>query len=130
MNLVKFPNPYTSKTRKELVKYSYDLLLSLAERESFDKIIFTNGTVRLGWEQLMARAMNSLVPGDMVYNMTVYNMSYVNGTVRQKALNSGIITNSASLSQFSSLKEIAAADITYTTRKQWILRIHLEVAPG
>lgn len=130
MNVTRSPNPYLSKTRNELVRYCYDFLLRLAESESFDKIVFFNGSLRHGWEGLMRVTLNSLLPAGSLYNMTVYNVTYTGDSVQQEILNGDIITNSASPANFASAKEVAAADVTYTTRRFWILRIHLEITRG
>lgn len=130
MNLMQSANPYTSKTRAELVRYSYDFLMSLAQKESFDKIIFMNSSVRQGWEQLMKVTLSSLLPANMLYNMTVYNMTSINGTIREVVLNNDTITNVMSANDFLSKNEAAAADVTYTTRKLWVIKVHMELARG
>jgi hypothetical protein len=130
MNLARAPNPMLSKTRTELSRYCYDFLLRLAESESFDKILFFNGTLRNGWEQLMRVTLNALLPAGSLYNMAVYNVTRAGDSVELEALNRDIITNAPSPSSFSSAKEVAAADVTYTSRRFWILVIHLEITRG
>jgi len=130
MNLMQFANPYTSRTRAELVRYSYDFLMSLAQKESYDKIIFLNSSVRQGWEQLMKVTLSSLLPANMLYNMTVYNMTSINGTIREVVLNNVTISNVMSANDLIAKSEVAAADVTYTTRKLWVIKIHMELARG
>ncbi|MEM2173303.1 MAG: hypothetical protein QXS66_08745 [Thermoproteota archaeon] len=133
ISLTRAPNPYSAKSRVELEKYSYDFLMSLAEQEVFDKVIFKSENVRDDWEGLMKNVLNALLPPNILYNMTVYNMTEVRieigGTnttiVVHKPL--GTVSN-ASPDDFKFVEEAAGADITYTTRRRWVLKIHLELA--
>jgi len=128
INLTKTSDPYSAKARNELEKYCYDFLMSLAEREVFDRVVFNSTRVRTGWEGLMKNLLNSLLPANILYNMTVFNMTQTGETVMEVPLGESI--SNASQGDFSMAKEAAAADITYTTRNRWVLKIHLEVGRG
>lgn len=125
INLTRAPDPYSTKSRSDLVKYCYDFLMNLAEEEVFDKVVFESGSVRDDWEGLMNNMLNVLLPANMLYNMTVYNMTQVGETVEHTSL--GTVSN-ASPDDFRVAREAAGADLTYTTRRRWVLKIHLELA--
>jgi len=129
LKLTSSVNPYASETRDELTRYCYDFLLSLADKESFDKIIFYNSALKAHWEQTMTVTLTSLLPTDLFYNMTVFNMTSKNGIVSEVVLNNSTITD-ASPADFLAGSEVVAADIIYTSRNAWVLKIHLELARG
>jgi hypothetical protein len=129
LRLTNSANPYASETRDQLTRYCYDFLISLADRESFDRILFYNSSLRAHWEQTMTVTLSSLLPANLLYNMTIFNMTSNNGIIGEQPLNNSTISN-ASSADFLSSKEVAAADMTYTTRKTWVLKIHLELARG
>lgn len=126
INLTRSPDPYSAKTMNEVEKYCYDFLMSLADREVFDEVIFNSTGVRPGWEGLMKNVLNALLPANTLYNMTVYNMSRKGDVVEEEPLGESIFN--ASLEDFRLAEEAAGADITYTTRRRWVLKIHLELA--
>jgi len=76
----------------------------------------------------MKNLLNSLLPANIRYNMTVFNMTQTGEIVMEVPLGESI--SNASPEDFSMVKEAAAADITYTTRNRWVLKIHLEVGRG
>lgn len=125
INLTRAPDPYSAKSRSELAKYSYDFLMSLAEQEVFDKVVFEPGDVREDWEGLMKNMLNALLPANLIYNMTVYNMTKTGETVEHTPL--GTVSN-ASPEDFRASSEAVGAEITYTSRRRWVLKIHLELA--
>ncbi len=128
INLTKSPDPYSAKVRSEMEKYCYDFLMSLADREVYDEVIFNSTGVRPGWEDLMKNVLSALLPANTLYNMTVYNVSQKGEVVEVEPLG-GSISN-ASSGDFRLAKEAAGAEITYTTRRRWVLKIHLELAKG
>jgi len=128
ISLTRSQDPYSAKARNELEKYCYDFLMSLAEREVFDRVVFNSTMVRTGWEGSMKNLLNSLLPANILYNMTVFNMTQTGEIVMEVPLGESI--SNASPEDFSMVKEAAAADITYTTRNRWVLKIHLEVGRG
>ncbi|MEM2929874.1 MAG: hypothetical protein QW797_03315 [Thermoproteota archaeon] len=125
ISLTRSPDPYSAKARNEVEKYCYDFLMSLAEREVFDRVIFNSTGIRPYWEGLMKNVLNGLLPANSLYNMTVFNMTQTGETVAEIPL--GASMSNASPEDFSMAKDVAAADITYTTRSRWVLKIHLEV---
>ncbi|MGB9717755.1 MAG: hypothetical protein ACPL4E_04870 [Thermoproteota archaeon] len=125
INLTKAPDPYSAKARDELEKYCYAFLTSLADKEVFDEVVFNSTGVRPGWEGLMKNVLNALLPANTLYNMTVCNMSKKGDVVEEEPL--GRVFNAAP-EDFSLSKEAAGAEITYTTRRRWVLKIHLELA--
>jgi len=127
ISLTRAPDPYSGKSRAELEKYAYDFLASLAEQEVFDKTIFGPNGVRDDWQGLLKNMLNSLIPGNLLYNMTIYNMTRAGETVEHTPL--GAVSN-ASPDDFKIAEEAAGADITYTTRRMWVLKVHLELARG
>ncbi|MGQ9479183.1 MAG: hypothetical protein ACUVQ0_04055 [Thermoproteota archaeon] len=132
ISLTRYPEPYVGKMRKELVRECYDYLISMAEEEVFDKVIFyDNGTIRGNWEGLMKNVLNALLPPNILYNMTVLNMTqggeiFYREAIYEKTLNKEALTN-ASPEDFR-LAEMSSAEITYTTRNRWVLKIHLDLA--
>jgi len=126
INLTRSPDPYSTKARNEFEKYCYDFLMSLADREVFDEAVFNSTGVRPGWEGLMKNMLNALLPPNTLYNMSIYNMSRRENVVEEKLLGESI--SNASPEDFRIAKEAAGADITYTTRRRWVLKIHLELA--
>ncbi len=126
INLTKSPDPYSAKVKSEAEKYCYDFLMSLADREVYDEVIFNSTGVRQGWEGLMKNVLNALLPANTLYNMTVYNMSQKGDIVEVEPLGESI--SNASPDDFKLAKDAAGADITYTTRRRWVLKIHLELA--
>ena len=126
INLTRVPDPYGAKVKSETEKYCYDFLMSLADREVFDRVIFNSTGVRQGWEGLMKNVLNALLPANTLYNMTVYNMSRKGEVVEAEPLGESVFN--ASPDDFRLAKEAAGADITYTTRGRWVLKIHLELA--
>lgn len=126
INLTKSPDPYSAKVKSEMEKYCYDFLMSLADREVYDEVIFNSTGVRPDWEGLMKNVLNALLPANTLYNVTVYNMSQREDIVEVEPLGESI--SNASPDDFRLAKEAAGADITYTTRRRWVLKIHLELA--
>ncbi|MBO3809533.1 MAG: hypothetical protein FGF50_08075 [Candidatus Brockarchaeota archaeon] len=126
INLTRAPDPYSAKVKSEAEKYCYDFLMSLADREVYDEVIFNSTGVRQGWEGLMKNVLNALLPANTLYNMTIYNMSQKGDIVEVEPLGESI--SNASPDDFRLAKESAGADITYTTRRRWVLKIHLELA--
>lgn len=126
MNLTRTPDPYSTKSRNELTRYCYDLLMNLAEEEVFDKVIFNSTGVQPRWEGLMKNVLNALLPASILYNMTVYNMTWAGDVFRPVPL--GVNITNVSPYEFRLAEMATGADITYTTRSRWVLKIHLELA--
>lgn len=126
INMTRSPDPYSAKSRNELEKYCYDFLMSLAEREVFDGVIFNSTGIRPRWEDLMKGILNSLLPVNVLYNMTICNMTQMGYGVKEEPLGTSI--SNASSEDFRLAKEAVGADVTYTTRRRWVLKIHLELA--
>ncbi|MEM2940145.1 MAG: hypothetical protein QW304_01120 [Thermoproteota archaeon] len=130
ISLTRTPNPYSAKYRNELTKYCYDLLMSLGEQEVFDKVMFGSGGLksREEWEGSMKNMLNALISPTVVYNMTVYNMTQ-NPQNRMIVEHTplGTVSN-ASPEDFRVASEATGADVVYTTRRRWVLKIHLELA--
>lgn len=126
INLTRTPDPYSTKSRNELTRYCYDFLMSLAKEEVFDNVIFDSNKVRDEWEGLMKNMLNALLPASILYNMTVYNMTWTGDVFRPVPL--GINITNVSPYEFRLAEMATSADITYTTRSRWVLKIHLELA--
>jgi len=125
LNVVRPPDPYVTKSRSDFTRYCYDFLMNLADEEVFDKVMFTPEGMRRDWEGLMKNMLNALLPPNILYNMTVYNMTQT-GVVAEHVL-LGKVSN-ASPEDFKTALEATGADITYTARSRWVLKIHLELA--
>ncbi|MEM1548591.1 MAG: hypothetical protein QXM02_06215 [Thermoproteota archaeon] len=125
INVVKPPDPYVTKSRSDFTRYCYDFLMTLADEEVFDRVMFTPGGMRRDWEGLMKNMLNALLPPNILYNMTVYNMTQTGVGMEPAFL--GTVSN-ASPEDFRIAREATGADITYTTRSRWVLKIHLELA--
>lgn len=126
INLTRSPDPYSTKARNELAKYCYDFLISLAEEEVFDRVMFNSTGVRDDWQGLMKNMLNALLPANTLYNMTVCNMTWTGEVFSPVPL--GVSISNASPYDFKLARTAAGAEITYTTKRRWVLKIHLELA--
>lgn len=65
------PNPFTVRAREDLEKVAYDLLHRLAEEKSLDEML-ASGNPSL-WRYELASALRTLLPKNIIYNLTIYN---------------------------------------------------------
>ena len=130
MNMMKAPSPLSSKGKNELTQFGYDFLIKLTDAQLLDEVMFERGTMRQGWEERMKVLINSMIPANLFYNMTIYNTTYVEhfdfGDPVLVKINTVQITNTGSAS-FTEGLEVASADAIYTTQNFRVLRIHLDL---
>ncbi|MEM2608848.1 MAG: hypothetical protein QXT87_06365 [Thermoproteota archaeon] len=129
--LTRAPDPYSTKSRNELSKYCYDFLMTLAEEEVFDRAIFDSTGVRSDWQGCLKNMLNAFIAPTIIYNMTLYNMTWIGDYDNRVFIPAllGSVSN-ASPGDFKLNNIVTSADVTYTTRRSWVLKIHLELARG
>lgn len=130
------PNPGTTRSSEELSKFGYSLLSSLASNNGFDTMLFDSaGNIREGWENEFKVIMNSLVPPNIIFNITVYNATINSSTgfVVLEKINEVPISNVVSEDAFIKAGEDVQVTYVYTTYKSerdeiQIYFIYLELA--
>lgn len=127
IGLMKTPSPLSSRRTEDVSRFAYSLLFSLAEAETFDRVMYANGSLVPNWEEQMKVMIGSLLPSNMFFNMTVYNCTVNYGLVEEVVINSCPISNAANPEVFRESPAVAGAHITYTTRRLSILRVHLSL---
>jgi hypothetical protein len=130
VGLMKAPNSLSSRRTEDMSNSAYSLLIRLAEAETFDEVMFINGSLRKGWEEELKVMVNSLIPVNAFFNMTIYNCTVRDQLAQEAVLNSCPMSNAATSEVFETAKGVAGADVTYTTRRFWILRVHIDLTWG
>lgn len=130
--LIRAPDPYSTKSKNELSRYCYDFLMTLAEEEVFDRAIFDSTGIRGDWQGRLKNMLNAFIAPTIIYNMTLYNMTWVKDYNNDEMFTQVLLgsVSNASPEDFKLINFVASADLTYTTRKNWVLKIHLELARG
>ncbi len=112
------PNPSTIRSNEELSKFGYSLLSSLGSDNGYDKLLFDKeGNLREGWENDFKVVINSLVPPNIIFNITVYNATVNSSTgfVDLEKLNTIPISNTDSNEVFLKAGENIQVMYIYTT---------------
>jgi len=130
--LIRAPDPYSAKSKNELSRYCYDFLMTLAEEEVFDRAIFDSTGIRGDWQGRLKNMLNAFIAPTIIYNMTLYNMTWVKDSNNDEMFTQVLLgsVSNASPEDFKLTNFVVSADLTYTTRKNWVLKIHLELARG
>ena len=115
--LLKTPNPGTTKSTEELYKFGYSMLSSLCANNGLDRLIFdSNWNIRRGWEGDLKVVMNSLVPPNVVFNISIYNATYdEEGFIKLVRLNRVPISNVVDEEAFIKAGENILITYIYTT---------------
>ncbi|MGB9727768.1 MAG: hypothetical protein ACPLZF_05100 [Nitrososphaeria archaeon] len=130
------PNTPHQRSSEDLTKFGYNLLSSLAVNDGFDKLIFdSNGNLKDGWEQQLKVVINSLIPQNIVFNITVYNATLNElGFVELKELNTKTISNAvdefgkANEAVFLKAGENAQVSYVYTTKWMKVIVVEMKLA--
>ena len=116
--LLKTPNPATTKSTEELYKFGYSMLSSLCANNGLDSLIFdSNWNIRRGWEGDLKVVVNSLVPPNVIFNISVYNATYEEegGFIKLVKLNHVPISNVVDEEVFIKAGENVLITYIYTT---------------
>jgi len=115
--LLKTPNPGTTKSTEELYKFGYSMLSSLCANNGLDSLIFDSSwNIRRGWEGDLKVVVNSLVPPNVIFNISIYNATYdEEGFIRLVKLNHIPISNVVDEKAFIKAGENVLITYIYTT---------------
>ncbi|MEM0385552.1 MAG: hypothetical protein QXS74_00035 [Nitrososphaeria archaeon] len=130
------PNTPHQRSSEDLKKFGYNLLSSLAANQGFDQLIFdSNGNVKVGWEQQFKVVINSLIPHNIIFDISIYNATLSElGFVELVQLNNAVISNA--VDEFGKVNEVvflkAGENIqisyVYTTRWMKVIVIEMKLA--
>lgn len=130
------PNTPHQRASEDLKKFGYNLISSIAANQGFDNLIFdSKGAVKEGWEQQFKVVINSLIPHNIIFNISVYNATLNNlGFVELVPLNDGIISNA--VDEFGKVNEAVflkagenvQVSYVYTTRWMKVIVIEMKLA--
>ncbi|MEM3826819.1 MAG: hypothetical protein QXZ08_04590 [Nitrososphaeria archaeon] len=130
------PNTPHQRSSEDLKKFGYNLLSSLAANQGFDQLIFdSNGNVKVGWEQQFKVVINSLIPHNIIFDISIYNATLSElGFVELVPLNNAVISNA--VDEFGKVNEVvflkAGENIqisyVYTTRWMKVIVIEMKLA--
>ncbi|MEM4140301.1 MAG: hypothetical protein QXG36_04285 [Nitrososphaeria archaeon] len=130
------PNTPHQRSSEDLKKFGYNLLSSLAANQGFDQLIFdSNGNVKVGWEQQFKVVINSLIPHNIIFDISIYNATLSElGFVELVQLNNDVISNA--VDEFGKVNEVvflkAGENIqisyVYTTRWMKVIVIEMKLA--
>jgi len=115
--LLKTPNPGTTKSTGELYKFGYSMLSSLCTNNGLDGLIFdSNWNIRRGWEGDLKVVVNSLIPPNIIFNISIYNATYdEEGFIKLTRLNRVPISNVVDEEVFIKAGENVLITYIYTT---------------
>lgn len=83
------PNPSVARSHEELSRFGYSLMTSLAYNNGFDKLLFNdNGQLKKNWETDLKVVVDSLLPQNVIFNITVYNATKHNVTINNITIES------------------------------------------
>jgi len=128
--LIRAPSSFSQRRTEDASRFAYSLLTRLAEADTFDGIMFENGNLSAGWEDELKVMVGSMLPSDAFFNMTISNCTVVEGVPRESLLTARGLSNAMTPEVFEAALGVGSADIVYTTRTLWILRIHMELVYG
>lgn len=137
--LLSTPTISHQRYSEDLTKVGYNLLSALAENDGFDKLMFDSyGKFTVGWEQQLKVVIVSLLPSNIIFNVTVYNATLINDNITNfvelKILNTATVSNvldeSGHSNEAAFLKagDNAEASYIYTTKHLQILVISIKLA--
>lgn len=135
--LISTPSISHQRYSEDLTKEGYNLLSALAANDGFDGVLYdSKGNLTKGWEQQLTVAINTLIPSNIIFNVTIYEA--VNDTqtnmVVLKILNNATISNTldnlghSNEVAFLQAGENAQVSYIYTTKLLHILVIDMKLA--
>ena len=124
---------------EDLTKLGYNLLSGLAANDGFDKLIYdSQGNIIVGWEQQLKVVIDSLLPRNIIFNITVYEAKLIDDNLTNfvdlKILNNVTVSNTvdefghSNEAAFLKAGENAEASYIYTTKQLHILVITMKLA--
>ncbi|MCX8189107.1 MAG: hypothetical protein N3F64_05300 [Nitrososphaeria archaeon] len=130
------PNIPHQRSSEDLKKFGYNLLSSLAANQGFDQLIFdSSGKVKQGWEQQFKVVINSFMPHNIIFNISIYNATLNQlGFVELVRLNKAVISNvvdefgKANEAVFLKAGENVQISYVYTTRWMKVIVIEMKLA--
>ncbi len=130
------PNTPHQRASEDLKKFGYNLLSSLAANQGFDRLIFdSSGSVKEGWEQQFKVVINSLIPHNIIFNISIYNATLNElGFVELVPLNNDVISNAvdefgkANEAVFLKAGENVQISYVYTTRWMKVIVVEMKLA--
>lgn len=130
--MVKDVSILSLKQKESNERLAYNILNTLIRGNVIESVIFQpNGNLRSGWEGQMNVILNSLVPPNFFYNLTVYNYTYsvapgkvlnITGKVQLNKVKISNIGGSSSI-----MNIVSSADVIYTNKKLQVIELHLEI---
>jgi len=128
--LIRAPSSFSQRRTDDASRFAYSLLTRLAEADTFDKVMFEGGNLSAGWEDQLKVIVGSMLPSNAFFNMTIGNCTVVGGAPQESLLTSRGLSNAMTPEVFQTALGVGSADIVYTTKTLWILRIHIDLAYG
>jgi len=124
-------NLQTIKQKEEDEKFGLNLLITLVRSGTIEGTIFDNsGNIISGWEDRLNVILSSMFPKNLYYNLSIYNYTFnvSNGTVTGKMLlNRKQISNLKGEEAYLRFSIVSSVDVIYTTKKLWVIQIHLDI---
>jgi predicted PurR-regulated permease PerM len=126
------PSASQIRSGESLTKYGYNLLSTLASSNGFERLFIDYHGERVSdWEQQLKSTLNSLLPSNVLFNLTVYKAMEVqggNGFVSLIVLNKVPISNVGDPRSFIDAGETAQITYVYTMKNMTILVFNLRLA--
>ena len=130
------PSPSHVRNQQELQEFGYNLLSTLESNNGFDTLLFdSKGNQITGWEQQFKVVASSLISPNMIFDIVVYNATYDSQRfILLVKLNLSPISNvldgkgNVNTDAFIRAGENAQISTLYTTKKNWILVITMQLA--
>ncbi len=113
------PNPSTPRESEGLYRLGYSLLTSISRNNGLDRLIFDEQwNVRPNWENDLKVTVTSLLPSNILFNITVYNatMDPSSGFIKLVKINRVPISNVESSDAFLKIGETTQITYIYATR--------------
>lgn len=126
------PSASQIRSNEALVKYGHNVLSSLASNNGFE-ILFTNykGKAVPDWEQELKIAVNSLMAPKVIFNLTVYKVTRlngINGFIKLNKINRFNIQNVMDPMSFIKAGETAQVTYVYTMKNMTTLVFDMRMA--
>jgi hypothetical protein len=135
--LISTPSIPHQRYSEDLTKVGYNLLSGLAVNDGFDGVLYdSNGNMVKGWEQQLTVVINTLIPNNIIFNVTVYEAlndpqtNMVIFKILNNATISNTLDNNGHSNELAFLNAGENADVSYiyTTKLLHILVIDLKLA--
>lgn len=113
------PNPTTPKQSEELSRLGYSLLAAISRNNGLDRLIFdSNWRVKESWENDFKITVTSLLPNNIIFNITVYNatLNSSTGFIDLVKINRRPISNVESSDAFLKVGDTTQITYIYATK--------------